>query len=226
VTAPKTRFPHLGPVGLAIVFAVLACRPAGAAILYSYDPAQTYGGHSWDSNADAVASRFVLPSAGEEYLLKSLSIRISYTMDAITPITISFWSDVGGQPGSLLWSRHEPDVNGPTTDAQSYWRWNSFDVSAANLVVPAGGAIFAGYSSDVFSRIGPSWSADSRTMQGIEGSWTHSLGSLGAGPSWGYRGIDRMMQIEVEAVPEISSLATWLALAVPALALWRLRRRR
>jgi len=202
---------------LVVVFLVGASCPATAS-LYSYDPAQTYGGHSWSTTHDALASSFTLPTGSASYSLDELRIRISYTSEPITPITVSVWDDDAGQPGALIWSQSEADVNGPTTDAASYWWWNAIDMQSAPAIA-GGSTIFVGYSSASFADIAPSWSANT-SMDGIQGSWYRDRSSS----AWSYKTYDRMMQLDV--VPEPSSLVVFGGLfGMGLIGFWTRRRR-
>ncbi len=196
----------------------LAAVPAHAAVitLHSYDPAQTYGGHTWSSTSDALASQFTLPTVAANYTLEEFRVRISYTNVATTPVTVCIWANDNGKPGNLIWSQNEPDVNGPTTDAASYSWWNTFDLSGASLTLSSGTVLFAGYASSDFADIAPSWSADSSSMDGIQGSWYRSASS----GQWSFQDYDRKMELDV--VPEPATLSL---LAIGA-CLRLLRRRR
>jgi len=210
----------LAKLFLGVLFVGASC-PAIADTLYSYDPAETYGGHSWSSTADALASSFTLPTGSPTYKLDQLRIRISYTDtdEPITPITVCLWENDAGSPGSLIWSQAVADVNGPTTGAASYFWWNEFDITSAPAIA-GGTTIFAGYTSTSFADIAPSWSADSSTMTGIQGSWYRSKDS----GEWSDKNYDRMMQLDI--VPEPSSLVLLAGLSgMGLIALWRRRHR-
>ena len=212
---PSLRLTLLAPVSCCGLFLVLVITASAvqADTLYSYDPGQTYGGHSWSSTSDALASQFILPTVAPDYTLEELRIRISYTNVAITPVTVCLWTNANGEPGNLIWSQNEPDVNGPTTDAASYWWWNTFDLSGANLTLPSGTVLFAGYTSSYFAEIAPSISHIHET--GVVGSWFRETSS----GQWSFSSTDRMMQLDV--VPEPTTV---LMLCLGGLGLYCRRR--
>lgn len=190
-------------IGTALLVAALLLLGHGAraGILYSYDPAETYGGHSWSSRGGGMAALFTMPVDADAYVLEEISIRISYTNEAVTPIALGLWEDAGGAPGALLWSQGEPDVNGPTTDASSYWWWNTFLVADVLLFAP-GTSFFVGFTSGDYPDIAPSWRANISTMNGILGSWQYEQDFFTGEWEWVEKTYDRMIQLRVVAVPE------------------------
>jgi PEP-CTERM motif len=141
------------------------------------------------------AVRFNVPSIGSPYKVESVSVFIENSLTNQS-INIKLWNDNGGQVasaiGSLLYQQ-----GGTVSNLQ----WYSFDVSSANVVIPANSSFFAGWTSD-------DWltrRADTTTVQ--DRTFYNVFGSGWSGPDdFGGPNENAPIRVNVTVIPEPSTI--------------------
>lgn len=210
-----SRIRRKWPLFIALLASGLWARPllASPITLLSYDPAATYSGHGW--NQEPLASRMTMPaSPGVPWKLETFEIFISYTASDPTPIEVSLWADLSGEPGTLLYSQPESDVD---------VGWNAFSLLGSGLGLDAGDSIFVGYTTSYGGEIGPRWSQSPAV--GVSYRSNPNYPEYQSDP-WRYFTLgepaDWTIQLKVTPVPEPS---TFLLFAAAAISIYVRRRK-
>ena len=174
-------------LALAMLFGCFSEAMAETTLQY-YTSGWDIRGWTWKS----AAVLFTMP-ADDQYFLDEISMYLCGDPDAVK-LDVTVWANDSGSMGSVLYELPDQDWGGSDS-------WNTYDLSAANLVFGPGESFYAGYTSD----------ADAYAEIGILVDTDVDLGrssgiNIHYGPDWQSIDGELLFKAQVSPIPEPVSL--------------------